>query len=435
MPLFSFHSRCCGGTNEHVFEIGGDLSQVDDDGLSVLLREASVEVDRAEARRLAIAAEWDRRQAWALDGAYSGRCWMAAQCTVSGRKAHTILKTARVVASAPVIADAVADGRLPVARAEALTSVVTARTSGAFVRDQQILLDAVATLAVDEASKLARWWQQRADQDGAEPQDTQGRLRCTVAGDGTTHLAGSLGVEEGAVFRNMLEGIADQLWRASRDPNGPEKRPATNNAALRAEALVEMARRAGAADPNRTGARPSVTVLLDLDTLEARAGHPVEVDDAGLVTAEAARRLACDADISRLLTGPDGSLVDLGRTTRTATADQWRLLRLRDRGCTWPGCDRPPGWCQAHHIVWWEHGGLTHIDNMTLLCNHHHHQVHDRGWVLERTGDGGLQLTAPDGRTLIRPPPPPLRPLPPKPVTDPLDVAAIRARARALAAA
>lgn len=80
------------------------------------------------------------------------------------------------------------------------------------MRDQQILLDAVTTLAVDEASKLGRWWQQRADQDGAEPQDPQGKLRCTVAGDGTTHLAGSLGCGRGW-FRNMLEAIADQLWR------------------------------------------------------------------------------------------------------------------------------------------------------------------------------------------------------------------------------
>lgn len=140
-----------------------------------------------------------------------------------------------------------------------------------------------------------------------------------------------------------------------------------------------MAGRAGAADPNRTGARPSISVLMDIDTLEVRAGHPVVVDGARLVTAEAGRRLACDADISRLLTGPDGTLVDLGRTTRAATADQWRLLRLRDGGCTWPACDRPPGWCQAHHILWWEHGGPAHIDNLT---HHRYVPLHPRVTLL-----------------------------------------------------
>lgn len=208
------------------------------------------------------------------------------------------------------------------------------------------------------------------------------------------------------------------------------------NERLRAEALVEMARRAGAADPARTGARPLVTVLIDLDTLQGRAGRPAQVDGGGLITADSARRLACDADVSRLLTGPDGAILELGRTTRTASADQWRALRLRDRGCTWPGCDRPPGWCQAHHITWWQNGGGTDLDNLTLLCSHHHHLVHDDGWHLERLDDGSLQVTGPDSRTLIRPPPAGPSPLPPaRPVISPLDRAAIRERLRALAAA
>ena len=69
-----------------------------------------------------------------------------------------------------------------------------------------------------------------------------------------------------------------------------------------------------------------------------------------------------------------------------------------------------------------------------LLCSHHHHRIHDDGWHLERLDDGTLRFTGPDGRTLTRPPPPPPRPLPTRPVTSPLDLAAIRQRARALAA-
>ncbi len=409
---------------------------MDDDTLSALLREASVEVDRAQARRLALAAEWDRRQAWANDGAYDGRCWLAAECGLSRREAHTILHSARVVAAAPLVAAAVAAGAVPVAKAEVLAAVVTARTEAAFVGDQQVLLDAVGRLSVDDTRRVARWWQRLADQDGAEPDERPAGLRCSVAGDGTTHLAGSLGVEGGGVFRSMLEAIADQLWRAQREPEQQEKRPINMNERLRGEALVEMARRAGAADPARTGARPLVTVLIDLDTLEGRAGRPAQVEGGGLISADSARRLACDADVSRLLTGPRGAMLDLGRTTRTASADQWRALRLRDRGCTWPGCDRPPGWCQAHHITWWQNGGGTDLDNLTLLCSHHHHRVHDDGWHLDRLHDGSLHITGPNGRTLTRPPPQGPTPLPPAPpVISPLDRAAIRERLRALTAA
>jgi hypothetical protein len=194
-----------------------------------------------------------------------------------------------------------------------------------------------------------------------------------------------------------------------------------------------MARLATAADPTRTGARPLVTVLVDLPTLEGRAGRPATIEDGGVIGAEDARRLACDADVARVLLGPDGVIVEMGRTARTATPEQWRFLRLRDRGCTWPGCDRPPGWCQAHHIIWWEPDGQTDIDNLTLLCSHHHHLVHDHGWALERLDDGGLAFTGPDGRVLTRPPPEPPWPMrPPPPKIDATDRAAIRQRVRDL---
>lgn len=418
-----------------MFDPRSDLAEVDDDTLSELLREASAEVNRAQARRLAIAAEWDRRQAWANDGAYNGRCWLAANCGLSRREASSVLHTAEVVASAPVVAAAVQEGVVPVAKAEVLAAVVTVRTAQAFVRDQELLVEAVGRLGVDETRKLARWWQRAADVDGAEPGERPVGLRWSVAGDGTTHLAGVLGVEGGAIVRSMLEAIADQLWRAEREPDQVEGRPVNRNERLRAEALVEMARRVGAADPGRTGARPLLTVVIDLDTLEGRAGRPAEVDGAGLVTAEAARRLACDADVSRLLLGPDGAMLELGRTTRTASADQWRTLRIRDGGCSWPGCERPPGWCQAHHIVWWQDGGATDLENLTLLCSHHHHRVYDGGWRVERLDDRSLQFTGSGGRTLSRPPPPPSIPLRSRPVVSPLDRAAILQRVRALTAA
>ena len=436
------HKKCfsCGGSGgrfEHVFESAVDSTRLTDLELAEALRDASMAVDRAEAHRLAVAAEWDRRQVWAGDGAYNGRCWLAAECTLSRAEAGAILRTARVLASAPVMAEAVGDGSLPVAKAEVLASVVTARTAEKFVEDQQVLVDEALRLSVDELAKMARWWQRLADQDGPEPAEPEQQLRMSQASDGTVHLRGVLDAEGGAQVRTVLEGIAGQLWRAERAGTGDEweRPPVGAGARLRAEALVEMAKRATAADPDRTGARPLIGVVIDLPTLEGRAGRPAVTDDGGVLSPEAARRLACDARIARILTGPDGAILDLGRAARTATADQWRLLRLRDRGCTWPGCDRPSGWCQAHHIIWWEDDGNTDLANLTLLCSHHHHQVHDRGWTIERLDGGGLRFTGPDGRTLHRPPPPPPWPMPPPPPRiDPTDAAAIRRRLRDLIA-
>ncbi len=117
--------RASPGSIEHVFDASGALAELSDDDLSSLLREASAEVNRAEAHRLAVAAEWDRRQAWANDGAYNGRCWLAHECTLARGEAYRVLRTAEVLSSAPLVEAAVAEGILPVAKAQVLASVVT----------------------------------------------------------------------------------------------------------------------------------------------------------------------------------------------------------------------------------------------------------------------------------------------------------------------
>lgn len=71
-------------------------------------------------------------------------------------------------------------------------------------------------------------------------------------------------------------------------------------------------------------------------------------------------------------------------------------LAIRDRGCVFPGCDRPPGWCDGHHIVHWADGGPTDLANLALLCNHHHKAIHEGGWTMARAPDGTLTFTPPD---------------------------------------
>ena len=74
-----------------------------------------------------------------------------------------------------------------------------------------------------------------------------------------------------------------------------------------------------------------------------------------------------------------------GRTCRHATPAQRRALAARDSGCSFPGCDAPPGWSEAHHIIHWEHGGLTDLDNLTLVCGFHHREHQKMGWECQIT--------------------------------------------------
>ncbi|MBK6312672.1 MAG: HNH endonuclease [Candidatus Microthrix sp.] len=75
----------------------------------------------------------------------------------------------------------------------------------------------------------------------------------------------------------------------------------------------------------------------------------------------------------------------MGRTLRYANRHQRRALLARDGGCIFPGCDRPASWCDAHHVDEWDNNGPTDINNLGLLCRHHHRVTHRPGWTMTRT--------------------------------------------------
>jgi hypothetical protein len=87
-------------------------------------------------------------------------------------------------------------------------------------------------------------------------------------------------------------------------------------------------------------------------------------------------RFSCDAVLQAALMHPTGAILDLGRDARTISPAQRRALTARDRGCIVPGCGAPPTWCDGHHVKFWSKGGLTNIDELALLCGHHHSEVH-----------------------------------------------------------
>ena len=108
----------------------------------------------------------------------------------------------------------------------------------------------------------------------------------------------------------------------------------------------------------------------------------------GTISGEAARRICCDAKISRIITDGPSEILDLGRFTRTVTPAQRRALNVRDKTCVFPGCRVPHDRCDAHHLIFWLFGGRSDLDNYGLLCPAHHRYVHEGGWTLIRNRDG-----------------------------------------------
>jgi hypothetical protein len=140
----------------------------------------------------------------------------------------------------------------------------------------------------------------------------------------------------------------------------------------------------GATGTSTTGAGMagtlSVTGLLS-------GGGPVFTETGGRAPRSLVRRLACHSAITRIVFGPDGAVLDVGRAQRTVTGQMRRAVIARDQHCVFPGCDQPPSRCEVHHaITHWANGGNTSVSNSALLCWYHHQLVDTQGITMHWTG-------------------------------------------------
>ena len=182
---------------------------------------------------------------------------------------------------------------------------------------------------------------------------------------------------------------AESRSRAEDDEGTPAQR--------RADALAEICRQwlDLAEHPSVAGERPHVTVTVDAEAIKGGSGGIGELDHAGPIHVETARRLACDASVIRVVMAGRSEPLDVGRRTPVVPPAIRRAVILRDRECRFPGCDRPHTWCDAHHVVHWADGGPTALPNLVLMCRRHHRMVHQ---------PGGFRLELVDGRPLFRRP-------------------------------
>jgi Domain of unknown function (DUF222) len=145
---------------------------------------------------------------------------------------------------------------------------------------------------------------------------------------------------------------------------------------------------------------------FDLAGFNVGDRDPILLGNTALLPVETITRISCDADVNTALLDDDGNVLNYGLTRRDPTPAQRRALVVRDQGCVFPGCDRPPAWCQAHHLIFWHYGGHTDLDNLALVCSFHHHLIHEHHWTLRREKPtpnhphGAWLATAPDTHQL-----------------------------------
>lgn len=152
--------------------------------------------------------------------------------------------------------------------------------------------------------------------------------------------------------------------------------------------MLEVVELALAAEqlPENGGARPQTVITASYDPVEqeVRAGL---LDTGEQLTPEAVRRLACDAGIIPAILDAHSIPLDVGRERRLISGALRRALVLRDKGCAFPGCERPPRWCHGHHINHWIDGSKTSLGNSVLICGFHHRLIHEADWQITIAAD------------------------------------------------
>jgi hypothetical protein len=373
-----------------------DLRSLADDDLASDLDEIERVVRVLEAERARRLAEFERRRAHENDGFLSVSAWLVARHRVAPSTATRRIRMARSLEVMPQAAQAFSGGELS---DSAVRLLAAARESlpEAFTRCEEALLEAARTLPVAALRSVIEYWRQSQDLAEAEREEDerfeQRNLNVSPTLHGMVRVDGDLDPETGQSLMSALRAVMDADARTH--PSPEFRRPGQR----RADALGQICRvwMDSSDRPAILGERPHVVVTLDLEALEGRAGRS-ELQDAGVVTPETARRLACDAKVSRVITDGASQPLELGRSSKVVPPSLRRAVTVRDGGCRFPGCGRPPGWCDAHHVQHWADGGATSLDNLVLLCRPHHRAIH-RGFGLEMV-DGQPVFCRPDGTPL-----------------------------------
>lgn len=236
----------------------------------------------------------------------------------------------------------------------------------------------------------------RVDPDGTLPTEKDlaqpdRELFTSWTSGGQLRLKGRLDRETGQALEAALSPLSQP--RPAEDGTPDPRTAGERNGDALAEMIDLVLREDGL--PTEAGTRPTVTVVLDYNKLLEGLRTVGTINGTDPITAEQARRLACDADIIPAVLGSHSEVLDLGRTERLVNRAQRRSLNLRDGGCIFSGCTRPARWTQAHHIRWWIYGGPTDIGNLCLLCAEHHRLIHHSEWEIRMAADGHPECIPP----------------------------------------
>ncbi|MDX3192664.1 DUF222 domain-containing protein [Streptomyces sp. MN03-5084-2B] len=318
---------------------------------------------------------------------------------VSRQEAARVVKRARLVnpgrnldgspipALAPATGAAALTGRLSAPMIDTITGVLAEVPLEHRESAEANLLTFAAEAGHKQVAALGARILAHLNPDGAAPDDTEPaaptrELFVRRKRTGVWELSGRFDDETGTRASALLDALAE---RRTGD-EGPDFRTLPQRYGDAFSDAVDLALNSPDL-PMQAGERAHVMVAVSLEDLKTGVGKAT-LGDTGTISAAEARVHACDAMIIPAVLGGKSEPLTLGRLRRLISAGLRRALFLRDRGCAFPGCHRPPRHCQGHHIRHWADGGPTELGNLVLMCAHHHRLLHRSGWEVRIAADG-----------------------------------------------
>ena len=408
------------------------LAALDDTALLQLARLSGQLSRLVGANAAVIAGEIERRSARSLGGAGLAQ---AAGFRTPQELVRTLTGSTKAEASQAVAVGRITTGHDPrpwlasvgaAVRAGSLSPAsaraIAAGLAGTAVPDAELggaaaqLVEEAADLDADRLFARARQLRDELDEAGIANREAALRerrsLRFHRRPDGMSHLSWDLDPETAAHISDLYDRATSPRRGGPRftdaSPDGPDAARIADDPRstdqLASDVFADLLRAGADADSSQllgSGA-PAVRVIVAATALASGTGHGRIEGQTEPVSIETVERLACAGATTAIRVDSTGQPLDLGREQRLYTRQQRIALAVRDGGCRWPGCERPPSWTEAHHVKHWQRDrGSTDIANGVLLCRHHHLLVHNNRWKIEKRGSQ-LWLIPPekDGQAL-----------------------------------
>jgi hypothetical protein len=364
------------------------------------ITELAAHIHAATYKFLVLIREFDERSGWSCGATKSCAHWLNYRCGIGLGAAREKVRVAHAMKDLPLICEAFRKGEVSYSKVRAMTRVATPK-------NEDRLMNIAAHGTASHVEQAVRYYRRHQRSEALLHENRRHALRelnWYHDDDGTWVFRGRFTPEQGALLEQALSAVMHQAWEERKDVPAEtpedhiEYRPEPI-AAQRADAMERLAEvyLADTGQDRSGGERYMVNIHTEAETLrEDGAGAESEVENCGCVSAETSRRMACDASVVHWREDEEGEPLSIGRKSRTIPRAIKRALKRRDAGCRFPGCTCSR-FVDAHHIHHWADGGETRLNNLVLLCRHHHRMVHEGGYGVRMLPSGNVEFTWPDG--------------------------------------